>query len=193
MNDSANLRSLNSRFNGNNVMSTRGTLLVGIGSPHGDDQIGWRVADALRSVGFPDVDAREASAPSQLLDWLEGVSRLIVCDACQARRQSMTRSTDAILRVHRWEWPTLQVTMLRSAGSHSFGLPQVLQLAERLGRLPAEVIVFGVEGSQFDAFAEVSPDSVRLLERVTSVIVAELEAGPIPIGRTSAHPHADGR
>lgn len=66
--------------------------------------------------------------------------------------------------------------MLRSAGSHSFGLPQVLQLAERLGALPRDVIVFGVEGTRFDAFSELSPGVAEAVETVVETIAAELKA-----------------
>jgi|GEM_PF-522735 len=166
-------------------MNNSRTLIVGIGSPHGDDQIGWRVADALRSVVSPAIDVREASTPSQLLDWLDGIDRLIVCDACQARRRvSIDLDGDGeTLSLHRWQWPTLQVSMLRSAGSHSFGLPQVLQLAERLGRLPQEVIVFGVEGRQFDAFSKLTPDIEDLISNTVQAIASEFSAGPVPTGQ----------
>ena len=159
-------------------MSKLRTLIVGIGSPHGDDQIGWRVADSLRAVASPAVEVREASTPSQLLDWLDGVDRLIVCDACQARRQMAAEPAGDALRIHRWQWPTLQVSMLRSAGSHSFGLPQVLQLAERLGSLPSDVTVFGVEGSQFDAFASLSPDVESVVVQIVGQIVKETSEVP---------------
>lgn len=169
-------------------MSKLRTLIVGIGSPHGDDQIGWRVADSLRSAVSPEVEVREASTPSQLLDWLDGVDRLIVCDACQVRRRFPDDLTDSTLSVHRWQWPTLQVSMLRSAGSHSFGLPQVLQLAERLGRLPQEVIVFGIEGRQFDAFASLSPDVEKLIDQLVSEIANESnELSALPCGEEAGH------
>ena len=160
-------------------MTERRTLIVGIGSPHGDDQIGWRVADALRSAVSPVIEVREASTPSQLLDWLDGVERLIVCDACQVRRQLPADSEHEAPEIHRWKWPTLQVSMLRSAGSHSFGLPQVLQLAERLGKLPLEVIVFGVEGRKFDAFASLSPDVESVIGQVVGEIANESDKLPV--------------
>ena len=161
-------------------------LIVGIGSPHGDDQIGWRVADALRSAISPAIAVREASTPSQLLDWLDGVDLLVICDACQARRQVPDDLTDSTLSVHRWQWPTLQVSTLRSAGSHSFGLPQVLQLAGRLGRLPQEVIVFGVEGRQFDAFARLSSDVEHMVGKVARQIANEPGVVPVPTGQLNA-------
>jgi hydrogenase maturation protease len=174
-------------------MSTPRTLIVGIGSPHGDDQIGWRVANTLRFAVSPANEVREASTPSQLLDWLDGVDRLIVCDACQVRRRGPDDSSGDALRVHRWQRPTLQVSMLRSAGSHSFGLPQVLQLAERLGSLPQEVIVFGIEGRQFDAFASLSQDTESLIATAVQAIADEPGVGPVPTDRLNPAHQDDGR
>ena len=171
-------------------MTEQRTLFVGIGSRHGDDQIGWRVADSLRSRVSSGVEVREASTPSHLLDWLDGADRLIVCDACPARRRADSGEQSIL---HRWRWPTLQVSMLRSAGSHSFGLPQVLQLAERLGTLPKDVIVFGVEGTRFDAFSEMSPSVGGALETIVETILEESGVVPVPTGRDDDDRRHDGR
>lgn len=155
-------------------MSNFKTLFVGIGSAHGDDRAGWEIGDQLRVQIAETVDVRQASTPSQLLDWLEGVDRLIVCDACQARPRSADCPSNDSASVHRWEWPTSQVETLRSADSHSFGLPQVLQLAERLGNLPSQVIVFAIEASSFDAFSELSPEVTAALPDLISGIAGEM-------------------
>lgn len=151
-------------------MSHRRTLFVGIGSPHGDDRIGWQVADALEHVELPNVELRQASTPSHVLDWLEGFDRLIVCDACLT--ESEGRPTGP--QVHRWEWPTPRLSTVRSAGSHAFGLPQVLELAQRLHTLPSEVVVFGVEGSRFNAFAELSTEIAQSFDKIVGEIVNDL-------------------
>lgn len=154
-------------------MSASRTLFAGIGSPHGDDRIGWLVADALRERMPTDVDIRQASTPSHLLDWLGPFDRLIVCDACLA-------DTDADRHVashlYRWTWPTSSVSALRSANSHAFGLPQVLQLAERLETLPPDVVVFGIAGTCFAAFSELSPELAAKFDVTVSAIADELEA-----------------
>ena len=136
------------------------TLFVGIGSPHGDDRIGWRIADLLGTRMPPDISIRKAATPSDLLDWLEGIDRLIICDACLSRGGTPQDE----VHLHRWEWPTLEIAALRSAGTHAFGLPQVLQLAERLGTLPPDVTVLGLEGLCFDAFAELSPEVAAAID-----------------------------
>jgi len=157
------------------------TLFAGIGSPHGDDRIGWLVADALDESMLPGVEVRQASTPSHVLDWLDGFDRLVICDACLR-----TGGTD-LPYLHRWTWPTLEVSSLRSANSHAFGLAQVLQLAERLGTLPQEVIVFGVEGERFDAFAELSSRMSEAFDSIIKVIAVELDGACSRAARGSKH------
>lgn len=162
------------------------TLFVGIGSPHGEDRIGWLVANALREAAPADIDIREAATPGDLLDWLEGIDRLVVCDACAVAPG--TTSTDHGL--HRWEWPTPEVATLRSANSHAFGLPHVLQLAEQLGTLPPVVIVFGVAAACFDAFAELSPRLAAAQDAIVQRITTDV--WPVPAaGENGDHEQAD--
>ena len=60
-----------------------GTLLVGLGSAHGDDQVGWYVIDRLsESIQHRcGIAARRAVIPLDLLDWLDEVHTLHICDA----------------------------------------------------------------------------------------------------------------
>ena len=155
-------------------------LFVGIGSPHGDDQAGWVVADRLRKQGnsLRDVLVRRAVVPIDLLDWLDGVGHLHLCDACQNEAPSGT--------LHRWQWPAAAnersndawplegLGALRSTGSHDCGLGQTLLLAERLRRLPSEVTVWGIEGRHFEPHQLVSDEIQAALPAIVSTVLAEL-------------------
>jgi Ni,Fe-hydrogenase maturation factor len=55
--------------------------ILGIGSPSGDDQAGWLVADALQDAGLEDVDIDKLDRPGTSLIPLLAVSRLILIDA----------------------------------------------------------------------------------------------------------------
>jgi len=150
-------------------------LFVGIGSPHGDDQIGWLIADAL-SVRQLQFDFRKAKTPGELLDWLDSVDELVICDAC-----TNTTSLDADQFESgfvRWLWPTPDIQYVRSANSHTLGLPQVLQLAQQLGTLPATVVIYGVRASSFNAFAQLSPSLTQQLDSISDSIAQELVTIP---------------
>ena len=163
------------------------TLFVGVGSPHGDDRAGWLVADALSDLFGTDVSAqasgtltagglasrqypslaiRKTCIPADLLDWLDGAAKLIICDALCGAGPAGT--------LYRWLWPDARIGLSHSAGSHDFGLNVVLELAGRLGRLPAEVVVWGIAAAQAVPNANVSPEIQQALPVLVQRIRSEL-------------------
>jgi hydrogenase maturation protease len=86
-----------------------------------------------------DVDAMVAAIgePSQLLDYVDGCDRLIVVDACESGASAG--------EVTRLAWPDPRIAARRAYSTHGFGVAQMLGLVEQLGRLPREVILFGIE------------------------------------------------
>jgi hydrogenase maturation protease len=113
------------------------TLVVGIGSPSGDDRFGWSVAELLSGRLPPRCQIRRAAAPADLLDWLSDCEELIVCDAC--------RGWGDAGKVVCWEWGNLPPIAVEFAGTHDLGLIAVLTLAHRLGMLPKRVLIWAVE------------------------------------------------
>jgi hydrogenase maturation protease len=134
------------------------TLIVGLGSAHGDDQAGWLVAEMLQRSASEchDVSVRKALVPLDVLDWLEDINVLHLCDACEST------SSDRSLLKFRWEAGRLVSELssgghpihisnapFRSRGSHDFGVPEMLRLAEQIGALPKHVFLWAVAGFQF--------------------------------------------
>lgn len=127
-------------------------LLVGIGSPHGDDQAGWLVAAEIkrRQADRPEtLTCRLAKSPSDLLDWLDDVTHLIVCDCCESPAQP------GELRL--WHWPADGLVRTRSSSSHQLGLTDVLDLATNIGRNPSRVEIWSIGGGRFSPETEPSP------------------------------------
>jgi Ni,Fe-hydrogenase maturation factor len=128
------------------------TLLVGIGSGHGDDSIGWRVAQAIGSRWPGRFRVEIPSTPIGLVDRLEGVERLFVCDAfvCAVDGDDSTREDMRTYggrwgSVRRWRWPDAAIDQTPFCGTHDFPLAAVLRLVESIGKLPAEVHVIGID------------------------------------------------
>jgi hydrogenase maturation protease len=118
-------------------MSDRGShLLVGIGSPFGDDRLGWLVVGEIERRGGSNAHARCARAPADLLDWLEGVDRLVVCDACHGGGPAGSWQ--------RFEWPTTSIDDVAFCGTHDMSLPATLTLADQLGLLPKQTTIWGL-------------------------------------------------
>jgi len=137
----------------------RHIILVGIGSPNGDDEVGWlvaeRVADRLAGV----VNTRCLRTPAQLLDCLEGVTQLGICDAMVAPSPGGSWS--------HWIWPTPEIETAPFAGTHDLSLAEVLALAHELGRLPVRVDIWGI------AVQSVTPGSI--LSAPVALALSEIE------------------
>jgi len=155
----------------------RRNLIVGLGSAHGDDQLGWRVAERLAlELAASEIDVRIARSPGELLDWLDGVERLIVCDACENQGSPGT--------VHCWHWPATELRLARASGSHDLGLASALALADELGILPGDVKLVAVEGKQHLPSAEMTPEVAAAVERVVELIVTSFAYVDAPVGET---------
>jgi hydrogenase maturation protease len=145
------------------------TLIVGVGSPHGDDQIGWQIVERLRADRRAGWSVRTVRNPSELLACLgDNVERLVICDACYG--------SDATGKLQVWRWPTSELQFARASGSHDFDLTSVLDLAGELGLLPPSVTICGIQAKQHLPAASLSDELVAALQQVVSRIRAICEA-----------------
>lgn len=146
-------------------------VIAGLGSPHGDDAVGWQVVRHLAALWPPihpppGCEIVALRTPADLLELLDGTERLVVVDACRSGR--------APGEFTRLPWPAARTEPLRAASTHGLDLAAALDLAEALGRLPRDVVVLGIEiggetaGSSLSpALAEALPDLARrVLEEV---------------------------
>lgn len=139
-------------------------LVVGIGSWSGDDAIGMRVAAA--AADRLDVDVVEHADPAQLVHLMEGRDVVVVADAMlTGARPGQVRVLDAD------EVPV--GAGFGTAGTHTVGIAQALDLARVLDRLPANVFVVGVEvaaptgpGGLSDTVLSAVPHAVDEVTRV---------------------------
>ncbi len=153
-------------------MKSARTLIVGIGSPHGDDQAGWLVAERLSDgIRREDVVVQIADTPARMLDWTDGVARLIVCDACRGSGEPGS--------LRRWTWPELPSFSGGAGGTHDLSLIQTLHIAQQLGRLPHDVVVWTIEVAHTSPMADVSIEVQGTVEQLVQRIMAGLTARPI--------------
>lgn len=150
------------------------TCVVGLGSPHGDDQFGWLVADRIaleveRRL-LTAASIRRAGSPVQLLDWLDGVECLFVIDVC--------RGLSISKQLQRFEWPAQELEHARGSGSHDYTLWQTLELANQLGRLPPRCRLWCATGLQFGTEAAISPSLLALVRQVADDVLSDLALRP---------------
>lgn len=142
-------------------------VVAGFGSPHGDDRAGWElVARLTRRTG---VAARLVTVGegTELLHALAGCDRLIVVDACRGSGPPGT--------ISRFVWPDPRIRSHHNRSTHHFGLLGALELANQLGQLPAQVVVFGVEGQNHGSISPITGDVLQALDELESIVVGELE------------------
>jgi hydrogenase maturation protease len=147
----------------------RKRLIVGIGSPHGDDRAGWTAIEQLQSKSLEEVELRQAKVPHDVIDWIDECTEVHIIDCCRVK------SADLILR--RFEWsdtPIDNELNLRSAGSHQIDIISVLRLAASLNRLPVHVVLWAIPGQCFDSLGTLSADCSAVIAECVERITQEL-------------------
>ena len=147
-------------------------MVIGVGNAlRGDDAAGLEVARRVAETAPAGVAVLrcEGEPVSMLTQW-DGVERVIVVDATESGAEPGTvRRIDAVADPVPPE--------LRRTSTHLLGVADAIELARTLGRLPAETVVYGIEGGAFDTGAPLTPATSKAVETVAERIVAELEGG----------------
>ena len=88
--------------------------------------------------------------PVGLIEEWTGADAVIVVDAVSSGAPAGT--------IHRLDPLPEPIPAALSQGStHAFGLAETIELARALDRLPARLLVYGIEGERFEAGNELSP------------------------------------
>ena len=125
---------------------------MGVGNPwRRDDAAGLVVARRLRGTLPPEVEVLEREGePTGLIDSWDGADRLWVVDAVSSGANAGT--------LHRIDATreALPAELFRTS-THHVGLAEAVELARVLGRLPEQIVVYGIEGERFDVGDELTP------------------------------------
>jgi hydrogenase maturation protease len=126
-------------------MSSAAELIIGVGNRwRGDDAAGLEVAARV-----PGAVSAEGE-PVALLDLWQGASAVTVVDAVSSGAAPGT--------IHRLDASDAPLpAALAGPSTHLLGLSEAIELARALGRLPARVTVYGIEGEDFSAGAGLTP------------------------------------
>ena len=110
--------------------------ILGIGSPSGDDQAGWLVADALSAMGVGACIDKLDRPGANLIPLLENTAWVILIDAMQSGSP-----IGYIRRFGTEAWPAYS----QGLSSHGLGVIDALSLARELGGLPSRIDLYGIE------------------------------------------------
>ncbi len=135
----------------------------------GDDAVGLEVAAALagRLPAGAELLEREGE-PTSLLEAWEDAQAVWLVDAVSSGRPPGT--------VHRLDAAERELPAeLFRTSTHHLGLSQAVELARALGRLPREVVVYGVEGAAFGAGEGLTPAVAAAVAAVAERVREEVE------------------
>ena len=144
-------------------------IVIGVGNAwRGDDAAGLAVARRLRELALDDIEVREVEGDATaLVDLWVRATHVVVVDAAASGAPPGTVSRfDAIAM-------PLPARTVRSS-THAFGVPDAVELARALGRLPERLDVYAIEGARFTAGDRLSP----AVEQAVDELVHELRSRP---------------
>jgi hydrogenase maturation protease len=148
----------------------RPVRVVGLGSPAGDDAVGWAAVDDLqKAIRKEGIEFHRVPGGQGLLDVLDGRGTLIVIDAARGDGSPGT--------IHRFDEFAGRLDVLRPGTTHGLGAAAALELAATLRLLPPRVVVFGMEAADLSPGAALSPAVTAALPELVRRVAVELNEG----------------
>ena len=137
-----------------------------------------------------------ATDPTRLVDDMVGTELVVVVDAV---RSGAPAGTVTVVETGAGRPPLPARTGPDAAATHGIGLADALELARALDRLPARVVVVGVEAAGFEVGAPTSPGAragipeavgavLDLIRDVAEVHHLDLRVPPVWLPHPTAHP-----
>jgi hydrogenase maturation protease len=149
---------------------TLSTLIVGLGSPYGDDQIGWVACKQLKiDIGhLPSVEFVICDRSG--LEWLTKMShagQVLFIDAMRSGEKPGTVRKIDLNTAQRDEYPV-------KLSSHGINIMEAIDVAKSLGELPDRISVWGVEMAQCTYENGLSESAKTALPTLLANIKAEI-------------------
>ena len=147
-----------------------------------DDGVGGAVATLVRDRLGPETDLVVLDGePSRILDAWSGADAAIVVDAMRSGAEPGTVST--------FEVGVDPLPLPGQIGStHSLGLAQAVDLAKALDRLPARVLLVGIEGREYGEGVGLSPAVESAVPLAAEVVVQKVSGLLAEPARASEEP-----
>ena len=144
-------------------------LVIGVGNDYrSDDGVGLAVVRTLKERALPGILCLESDGDgTTLIDTWSHASRVIIIDAISSGAQPGT--------IYRFDALTQPLPASYSFSStHAFGVAEAIQLARTLDQLPASLVVYGIEGKNFVAGTELSPEVERAVQEVVELVKRDM-------------------
>ena len=144
------------------------TVVIGIGNSfRRDDGVGPAVANRIAEHCLPGVRVATATGePAALLEVWSGATRAVVVDAAAGNESTPGR-------IRRWTARDLDAAAVVS--SHAMGLAQTCALADALGRMPDDFVVFTVDTADTGHGRGMTPAVAAAVTDVVDAVLAKLD------------------
>lgn len=144
--------------------------VIGVGNVwRGDDVVGLLAARRLREKLGPSVEVIDAEGDGlALLDLMEGVDHVILIDAVKGKgRPGATVRLDLSAESC---WGTVV-----PCSTHAMGVADAIDLVRALGRLPKQIVLYGIEIESVDPGASLTAAVREGLDIVVEQVTQEVE------------------
>lgn len=140
-------------------------MILGYGNDNrSDDAAGLVAVRRLRSLG---VDAAEFQSDAmELMEVWSGHQEVMIIDAVVTGAEP---GTVTIWEAHRTPVPPDRFP----CSTHGLGLAEAVELARVMGRLPASLMIYGIEAVRFDRDGQVSTEVDAAINRLVLQIAGQ--------------------
>jgi hydrogenase maturation protease len=147
------------------------TIVIGIGNEYRrDDSAGLWVARQVKEMDLLDVRVLEASGEgTTLMEMWKGFGSVVLVDAVHSGSEPGTIHE---LDAHGRSIPT----GFFHYSTHAFSVAEAIELARALDQLPPRLLIYGIEGEQFEAGAGLSPAVQAAVPEVARMVREIIEA-----------------
>jgi hydrogenase maturation protease len=146
-------------------------LVIGIGNAYrGDDGVGVAVARHLKERAPRDLEILEATGECTfLMEYWKDAKVVILVDALQSGARPGT--------VFRFCTPSQPFpTRFSRHSTHALGIGAAIELARAMNRLPPCLIIYGIEGKNFQAGFGLSPEVAAAVGKVGDCILEDIRS-----------------
>jgi hydrogenase maturation protease len=145
------------------------TLIIGIGNEYrGDDAIGLLIARKLGDLHLKNVSIIEQSGEGMaLMEALGSADTVIIIDASSSGAEMGT-----IFHINATVKP-IQSKFFHYS-SHAFGVAEAIELARSLNQLPKRLIIFAIEGKDFEIGGKMSIAVSNAIDETVKAILVEI-------------------
>jgi hydrogenase maturation protease len=153
-----------------NALTNPPLKVIGVGNAwRGDDAAGLLVARRLQEDHLPQVQVSEIlGTVSEVQEALKEAAGAIVVDAVAAGG-----SPGAIYRFEAHD-PGATFPVSRPASSHGWGVAEAVALGRLFQELPPFLIIYGIEGKNFDPGQGLSPEVAAAIPEAARRITVEI-------------------